>query len=105
MHKCVAVQNALIGNPRKAKEILVAKKLATFTDHPALRYFDDGATHSPSLDALNAKARVILGYFGKTEDSPTWQDVKYLFQHNVQEAYFAVQPLSDEQLEDIALTL
>ena len=105
MHKAVAIQNALINNPRKAKEILVAKKLATFTDHLALRYFDDGATHSPSLDALNAKAGVILGYFGKTEDSPTWQDVKYLFQYDVQKAYYAVQSLSDEQLEDIALIL
>lgn len=105
MHKCVAVQNAIISNPRKAKEILVAKKLATFQDHPALRYFDDGATHSPALDAVNAKARVLLGYFGKEDEDATWSDLKYLFQYDVQEAYYAVQSLADEQLEDIALTL
>lgn len=105
MHKCVAVQNAIISNPRKAKEILVAKKLATFQDHPCLRYFDDGATHSPALDAVNAKARVLLGYFGKEDEDATWSDLKYLFQYDVKCAYYAVQSLAGEQLEDIALTL
>jgi len=105
MHKCVAVHNAIINNPRKAKEILVAKKLATFKDHPALRYFDDGASYSGSLDSVNEKARVLLSYFGKGDDEATWSDLQGLFQYDVQEAYYAVQPLSDEQLEDIALTL
>ena len=105
MHKAIAVQNALLNNPRKAKEILVAKKLATFEDHPCLRYFDDGASHSPALDALNQKARLVLSYFGKDEDQATWSDLKCLFQYDVGEAYYAVQSLSDEQLEEIALTL
>jgi len=105
MHKAIAVQNALLNNPRKAKEILVAKKLATFEDHPCLRYFDDGASHSLGLDALNQKAHLILSYFGKDEDQATWSDLKYLFQYDVGEAYYALQSLSDEQLEEIALTL
>ena len=105
MHKAIAVQNALLNNPRKAKEILVAKKLATFQDHPCLRYFDDGATHSPALDAINGKAGTILSYFNKFEEEANWHDLKNLFQHDVQEAYYAVQSLSDEQLEYIALTL
>lgn len=83
---------------------LKPKPKATY-GKPLVRYFDDGASKSASLDALNAKAGVLLGYFGKTEDSPTWQYVKSLFQYDVQEAYYAVQSLSDEQLEDIALTL
>lgn len=95
MHKAIAVQNALLNNPRKAKEILVAKKLATFEDHPCLRYFDDEASHSPALDALNQKARLILSYFGKDEDQATWSDLKCLFQYDVGEAYYAVQSLSD----------
>ena len=105
MHKAIAVQNAILNNPRKAKEILVAKKLATFQDHSCLRYFDDEATHSPALDAINKKARVILGYFGKEDEEATWSDLKYLFQYDEQAAYYAVLSLSDEQLEDIALTL
>ena len=105
MHKAIAVQNAILNNTRKAKEILVAKKLATFQDHSCLRYFDDGATHSPALDAINAKARVILGYFDKEDEEAIWSDLKSLFQYDEQAAYYAVQSLSDEQLEDIALTL
>lgn len=105
MHKAIAVQNAILNNPRKAKEILVAKKLATYQDHPCLRYFDDGATHSPALDAINEKAGIILSYFNKFEEKANWHDLKNLFQYDVQEAYYAVQSLSDEQLEEIALTL
>ena len=105
MHKCVAVQNAILNNPRKAKEILVAKKLATFKDHPCLRYFDDGERHSGSLDAINAKARVLLSYFDKGDEESTWSDLRDLFQYDVQDTYYAVQSLLDEQLEDIALTL
>ena len=105
MHKCVAVQNAILNNPRKAKEILVAKKLTTFKDHPALRYFEDEDTYSRSLDAINAKARILLSYFDKGDEESTWRDLQSLFQYDVQDAYYATQSLSDEQLEDIALTL
>jgi ParB family chromosome partitioning protein len=105
MHKCVAVQNAILNNPRKAKEIMVAKKLATFKDHPALRYFEDEDTYSRSLDAINAKARILLSYFDKGDEESTWRDLQSLFQYDVQDAYYATQALSDVQLEDIALTL
>ena len=105
MHKCVAVQNAILNNPRKAKEILVAKKLATFKDHPALRYFEDEDTYSRSLDAINAKVRILLSYFDKGDEESTWRDLQSLFQYDVQNAYYATQALSDVQLEDIALTL
>ena len=58
-----------------------------------------------ALDAINEKAGTILSYFNKFEEEANWHDLKNLFQHDVQEAYYAVQSLSDEQLEEIALTL
>ena len=79
--------------------------ITTFKDHPALRYFEDEDTYSRSLDAINAKARILLSYFDKGDEESTWRDLQSLFQYDVQDAYYATQALSDVQLEDIALTL
>ena len=54
MHKSVAVQRALLENPRIMKELMVANELAMFRhkSHNVLRYFDEEESMPPSLFVL-----------------------------------------------------
>jgi len=113
MHKSVAVQAALLGNPRKAKELAVTQKLYRFKNHDALSYFQqEESLCPPAIKAINDRCADLLGLFGvdkdaaqTPEDRQGWHDLGFMFSHNLEGAYMAVQALSDEQLEEILVTL
>lgn len=113
MHKSVAVQAALLGNPRKAKELAVTQKLYRFKNHDALTYFlqEEGCT-APALKVINDRCADLLELFGVDKDAvelaeerQSWHDLGYMFSYNLEGAYMAVQALSDEQLEEILVAL
>ena len=112
MHKSVAVQAALLGNPRKAKELAVTQKLYRFKNHDALIYFMQEGYTPPALKVINDKCTDLLGLFGvdkeaieQDEDRQSWHSLGYMFSYNMEGAYMAVQSLSDEQLEEILVAL
>ncbi len=109
MHKSLAVQAALLGNPRKAKELVVANKLNQFkfNVHSCLGYFEQEDAIPPALAVINQQAATLLDCLNMqaNEETPHWTTLGYYFRFNVEGAYDAVQSLTDEQLESILLFL
>ncbi len=107
MHKSLAVQAAILGNPRKAKELVVANKLANFDAHDCLRYFETESGTPPALAIINQEAAIILSdlMIEVREDKPDWKTLGSAFSCRAEKAYDAIQSLTDEQLEAISLFL
>lgn len=105
-HKSIAVQVALLENPRTMKELIVAGKLAMFrhTSHSHLSYFDKEEGNPPALQQINQLAWQIYMLFGEVQEDTTWYDFGSLF-YSHQEAYDHVKSLSDEDLEAVLLFL
>lgn len=107
MHKSLAVQAALLGNPRKAKELAVCKKLADFMEHDCLPYFEQAGLIPPALALLNQEAGIILLDLNipAQKNKPDWKILGHNFCGKPERAYDAIQTLTDEQLEAILLIL
>lgn len=107
MHKSLAVQAALLGNPRKAKELVVANRLAGFKSHDCLRYFEQEDVIPPALAVINQSAGALIPGLNVhvKEDEPVWKTLGYFFHTDEEEAFDAIQSLTDEQLESILLFL
>lgn len=107
MHKSAAVQAALLGNPRKVKELVVCNKLGKFKAHDCLRYFEQEGVIPPALDVINQGAEALMFDLNVhvTDDEPVWKTLGYFFHTDEEKAYDAIQPLTDEQLESILLFL
>lgn len=107
MHKSLAVQAAILGNPRKAKEIVVCNKLAKFKAHDCLQYFELEGVVPPALEVINQGAEAVMFDLNVhvKDDEPVWKTVGYFFHTDEEEAYDAIQSLTDEQLESILLFL
>ena len=105
MHKSLAVQAAILNNPRKAKELAVSKKLAHFNAHPALQYFEEQKT--TALEAINFRAENLLSLLGieKRENKQNWHVLGDYFHADEQSAYLAIQSLNDQELEAVLLFL
>lgn len=101
MHKSLAVQAALLGNPRKAKELAVCNKLARFKSHDCLRHFEQEGALSPALATINGQAELLLSDLNiqVSEDEPLWKTFGYHFDNDQESAYDAIQSLTDEQIE------
>jgi len=107
MHKSLAVQAALLGNPRNAKELAVCSKLSRFEVHDCLRYFDLESAAPPALLTINGEARILLSDLNieDRDDEQPWKTLGTEFAHSVEEAYEAVQSLTDEELEALLVFL
>lgn len=107
MHKSAAVQAAILGNPRKAKELVLANKLAGFKAHDCLRYFEQEGVIPPALAVINQQAAVLLAEMSiqPDEDKLAWEDLGYALAHSKELAYDVAKTLTDEQLESILLFL
>lgn len=107
MHKSLAVQAAILGNPRKAKEIVVCNKLAKFKAHDCLQYFELEGVVPPALAVINQQAEILLSDMSirPDEDKPVWKTLGYEFSADKELAYDVVKTLTDEQLESILLFL
>ncbi len=107
MHKSAAVQAAILGNPRKAKELVLANKLAGFKAHDCLRYFEQEGVIPPALAIINQQAVILMADMAieTREDKPDWKTFGHYFHAKEEQAYDAIQSLTDEQLESILLFL
>ncbi len=105
-HKSVAVQAALLENPRTMKEIIVAGKLAMFayTSHGHVSYFDKEESNPPALQQINEVARQIYALFAQMQEDTTWHDFKGLFSSH-EAAYDHVKALTDDELEAVQIFL
>lgn len=104
MHKTVAVQLALLNNPRKAKELAVIQKIEGFKAHPCHKYFSQNETELPAFSAVTDKANALYDLFQSHGFEKTKPDVIEFFTRDY-EAYDMVQKLSDAELETALLTL
>lgn len=104
MHKTVAVQLALLNNPRKAKELAVIQKIEGFKAHPCHKYFSQGETELPAFSAVTDKANALYDLFQSHGFDQIKPDVIEFFRRDY-EAYDMVQKLSDAELETALLTL
>lgn len=105
MHKSLAVQAALLANPRKAKELAVCNKLTGFKSHECLGYFEKEGTNPPALVSINEEARNLLGLLDEAGEETTWRDLGSLFRTSQVTAYDAIQNLDDAHLERILTVL
>ncbi|MFN3828389.1 MAG: ParB/RepB/Spo0J family partition protein [Micavibrio sp.] len=105
MHKSLAVQAALLANPRKAKELAVCNKLTGFKSHECLGYFEKEGTTPPALVSINEEARNLLGLLDEAGEETTWRDLGSLFRTSQVTAYDAIQNLDDAHLERILTVL
>lgn len=105
MHKSIAVQAALLANPRKAKELAVCKKLSYFSSHECLGYIEKEGSNAPALAAINDQALILLGYLNESAEESARQELVSLFRASPVCAYDAIQHLSDAQLEHVLTVL
>ncbi len=107
MHKSLAVQAAILGNPRKAKELAVAHKLARFKAHSCLPYFEQEDAIPPALAVINQQAAILLSdlKIQADEEKPVWKTLGGFFHTDEEEAYDTIQSLTDAQLESILVFL
>lgn len=108
-HKSIAVQAALLQNPRIAKEVAAVLLLGggfspwpvRVTRHPALSYFGNGAGKPKGYLALEAKASTLsklLGFSPKrANEAAPWERLGVL--REPLEIYAAVKRLKDEDLD------
>lgn len=76
MHKSMAVQAALLANPRKAKEIAIVQMMASpgmrdairMTQHPCVARFAESETPTETYTAIEAEARELWQTIGETVD-------------------------------------
>ncbi len=111
MHKSIAVQAALLKNPRIAKELAIVQMLSGHNGirlelHKCLRYFTEEDNQSTSFDVLNMTINSALSAFDITDD----EDVLRFIQsyHGVGcdriksvDYYTTLKHLSDEELENL----
>ena len=80
MHKSLAVQAALLANPRKTMELVVCNKLSYFQSHACLGYFAEESNIPPALSAINLEAANLYALFDESEAGlMTWKDFGSLF--------------------------
>ena len=104
MYKSATVQAELIANPRKAKEIGVAKMLYHASCHDCLRYLSRSEEGCAALDAINAEAYEVMSTLGAPRQDATYSDVAYIASSQVS-AYELVTVLDDQELERLFVFL
>jgi ParB/RepB/Spo0J family partition protein len=101
-HKSAAVQELLLSDPRKAREVAVIDRLVNAVPHDGLRKLSQEREPGRAYAAMEAQARICAGWLGIeidderrvwTQFPPRGADVCRLYE--------AVQALSDHQLEQL----
>lgn len=99
MHKSAAVQVELLSNPRKAKEIGVAKMLYRATVHDCYAYLANSEEGEAYLDALEQEATALLELLGRQVRGDAAFRTLLSAAHSVERAYDLVQKLDDASLD------
>jgi len=103
--KSLAVQELLLADPRKAKEVDAAQRLATFRAHDGIYKLEKEGQGQSAYAAMEAQARLYAGWlgFGVEPDESVWSKFPPS-QADDLDLYEAVQALSDDELDGL-LTL
>jgi ParB family chromosome partitioning protein len=104
MHKSVAVQAALIANPRKAMELAVIQKLSKYKAHGLHQYFVKDKTESPALRYVEEQASIVLETLESCGFKKGERGVLSFF-NSEEKLYDVVTGLSDAQITTTLLTL
>lgn len=109
MQKTVAVQDALISNPRKAKEVAVVMMIHGGQLHSCYGYFKRIGKTTKALEAINTHANALLNSAGfnleAVEDAVlSLGNSKYKYAPDRYD-YEAVKALSDDDLDQLHLLL
>lgn len=104
-HKTMAVQELLLADPRKAREVEAVTRLTGFRVHEAVQQLARAEESGSAYTALEAQARLFAGWLGFAigEDESVWHSFPPPYADE-RELYEAVQGLSDHELEQL-LTL
>jgi ParB family chromosome partitioning protein len=101
-HKSSAIQELLLSDPRKAREVAIIDRLVNATPHEGLRKLSQEREPGRAYGAMEAQARLCAGWLGIeidderrvwTQFPPRGADVRRLYE--------AVQVLSDHQIEQL----
>lgn len=107
LHKSLAVQAALIANLRKAKELAVCRKLASFKPHACLSAFESDEVMPPALTFINLDAAMFLSDLAIpiNPEQSAWRTLIEHFDRDAEAVYDAIQSLPDENLDALLLFL
>ncbi|WP_161635314.1 ParB/RepB/Spo0J family partition protein [Aquimarina macrocephali] len=111
MHKSIAVQAALLENPRIAKELAIVQMLSRSNGikldlHNCLSYFDEEESQSNSFETIKTSIISVLATF-KILDSDEIPYLIYSFFNNYRNSvtsldyYIILKTLSNEELENM----
>jgi ParB family chromosome partitioning protein len=101
-HKSLAVQQLLLANPRKAKEVAVIERLVNLDFHEAVKHLAKSEEPGSAYAALESQARLFAGWLGFdiSADESVW--AKFPPQSaDALRLYEAVQGLGDQELEQL----
>ena len=114
-HKSLALQAALLANPRKAREVAVVQLISGYFGLDKMRPHDclsttEAADKAPdTYRVVDATARRLLTALQDgqppDEDSPAWSRLLHGWAYNGKDLYAQVQRLSDDDLETLHLLL
>ncbi|WOS62041.1 ParB/RepB/Spo0J family partition protein [Sinorhizobium fredii] len=101
-HKSAAVQELLLANPRKAKEVAVIERLGNIRLHESLKQLSRQDEPGGSYSAIAEQARLVAGWLGiglqDDEADDPWEQYP-MARLDAHRLYEAVAALSDHQLE------
>ncbi|PCI98741.1 MAG: Fis family transcriptional regulator [Alphaproteobacteria bacterium] len=101
MHKSIAVQSALLSNPRKAKEVAVMQLLrvrgsrVSLEEHKCLGYFPEDEPIPSSLAIVQEQEKKVLDLLNAENFEFYWKDAF--------DIYESIKLLSDEELDMVHL--
>src|SRR5690606_17786489 len=74
-HKSLAVQELLLADPRKAREVAAVHLLYRLTPHEGVRQLARQEVPGSAYAAIEAQARLFAGWLGFEidEDEPVWE--------------------------------
>lgn len=105
-HKSLAVQNALLANTRRAREVLAVRLLTSLDPHPALRGLPADMEPQDSFRAVAGKALQAAQSLGLELDAEEYGwELLLTLPYNPAHTYDLVQSLDDAELDTLILVL
>lgn len=106
-HKTLAVQEVLLADPRKAREVSAIAQLCALSPHRALGTLAALTAPQSAYEAVNAQAEVVARAVGLDldDETPAWQALAELRPDHRGALYDAVKTLSDSQLDQLLTVL
>lgn len=101
-HKSMAVQELLLANARKAKEVLAFNELSYLKPHECVLELAESKNPQVAYKSVEAQAAVIAGYLGLeiAEGEPAWKALAF-GQVPDDDLYEAIKCLTDHQLDAV----